>query len=61
MGWRGKDLGEGKTCRKKTIYKYFKNISPICEIINNQEPSKILNIHFEYIFDEIKIAVKITA
>jgi len=33
----------------------------MCEIINNQEPLKILNINFEYIFDQIKIAVKITA
>jgi len=33
----------------------------MCEIINNQEPLKILNIHFEYIFDQIKIAVKINA
>jgi len=57
----GERLAGWQNLQKKTIYKCFKNKTPMCEIINNQEPLKILNIHFEYIFDQIKIAVKINA
>jgi len=60
--WVGGEKTWGKAkLAEKTIYKCFKNISPMCEIINNQEPLKILNIKFKYIFDQIKMSVKITA